>query len=39
MRGVDIKVQEPVKEPGEEPWDRAFLYDVLDLVLTVRKGR
>jgi len=35
-RGTEIKSREPHKEPGEEPWDRAFLYDVLDLALTCR---
>lgn len=35
-RGEDIKMREPHKEPDEEPWDRAFLYDVLDLVLICR---
>jgi ariadne-1 len=35
-RGAEIKLREPHKEPGEEPWDRAFLYDVLDLALTCR---
>lgn len=34
-RGAEIKMREPPREPGEDPWDRAFLYDVLDLALTV----
>jgi hypothetical protein len=34
-RRMDIKLREPPLVPGDEPWDRAFLYDVLDLVLTV----
>jgi len=35
-RGADLKTREPVRGPDEEPWEMAFLYDVLDLVLICR---
>jgi len=35
-RRRDISAHEVVVEPGEEPWDRAFLYDVFDLVISCR---
>ena len=35
-RGPDITVVEPSLGPGDEPWDRDFLFDVLDLVISVR---